>query len=82
MVPLLTPLVPSRCSIHRPQAHDVRYAPLEFNGWTQRHWTLPFEGERFSLVWFTPNGCEVPGLDLCREMRAKGHHKAAVAAGP
>jgi tRNA pseudouridine(38-40) synthase len=36
----------------------VRYRPLEFNGWTQQHWTLPFEGERFSLVWFTPKGCE------------------------
>lgn len=35
-----------------------RYRPLEFNGWTQRHWTLPFEGERFSVVWFTPRGCE------------------------
>ena len=22
--------------------------------WRQRHWTLPFEGERFSVVWFTP----------------------------
>jgi hypothetical protein len=37
---------------------NVRYSPLEFNGWTQQHWTLPFEGERFSLVWFTPKGCE------------------------
>eukprot|EP00929_Paragymnodinium_shiwhaense_P098014 TRINITY_DN59580_c0_g1_i3.p1 TRINITY_DN59580_c0_g1~~TRINITY_DN59580_c0_g1_i3.p1 ORF type:complete len:485 (-),score=76.88 TRINITY_DN59580_c0_g1_i3:154-1608(-) len=34
--------------------HDIRYKPLEFNGWKQRHWTLPFDGERFSLVWFTP----------------------------
>ncbi|CAM9338671.1 unnamed protein product [Choristocarpus tenellus] len=37
---------------------DIRYQPLEFNGWTQRHWTLPFWGERYSLVWFTPRGCE------------------------
>lgn len=37
---------------------DIRYCPLEFNGWTQRHWTRPFKGERFSLVWFTPKGCE------------------------
>lgn len=37
---------------------DIRYRPLEFNGWTQRHWTRPFEGERYSLVWFTPKGCE------------------------
>lgn len=47
--------------------HDIRYAPLEFCGWTQRHWTLPFQGERFSLVWFTPLGCEdTPGLEICR----------------
>lgn len=37
---------------------DIRYRPLEFNGWTQRHWTRPFVGERYSLVWFTPKGCE------------------------
>ena len=37
---------------------DIRYNPLEFNGWTQRHWTRPFSGERYSLVWFTPKGCE------------------------
>lgn len=34
--------------------HDVRYAALEFDGWHERHWTLPFGGERFSLVYFTP----------------------------
>ena len=45
--------------------HGCRYTPLQFNGWTQRHWTLPFEGERYSLVWFTPKGCEgVAGLVL------------------
>ncbi|KAJ8600017.1 hypothetical protein CTAYLR_001861 [Chrysophaeum taylorii] len=32
---------------------DIRYKPLAFDGWRQRHWTLPFEGERFSLVFFT-----------------------------
>lgn len=37
-------------------AHDIRYQPLEFDGWMQRHWTLPFVGQRFSLVWFTPLG--------------------------
>lgn len=37
---------------------NIRYNPLEFNGWTQRHWTRPFKGERYSLVWFTPKGCE------------------------
>lgn len=40
------------------QIHDIRYRPLEFNGWKQRHWTLPFKGERYSIVWFTPRGCE------------------------
>jgi len=34
--------------------HPVRYEALEFDGWKQRHWTLPFRGERFSLVWFSP----------------------------
>ena len=47
---------------------DIRYKAIEFNGWTQRHWTMPFRGERFSLVWFTPKGCEgVRGIDLCQE---------------
>ena len=35
--------------------HDIRYRPLEFDGWKMRHWTKPFRGERFSLVWFTPD---------------------------
>eukprot|EP00593_Proboscia_inermis_P012442 CAMPEP_0171315944 /NCGR_PEP_ID=MMETSP0816-20121228/68426_1 /TAXON_ID=420281 /ORGANISM="Proboscia inermis, Strain CCAP1064/1" /LENGTH=422 /DNA_ID=CAMNT_0011807187 /DNA_START=348 /DNA_END=1616 /DNA_ORIENTATION=- len=44
---------------------DIRYKGVEFNGWKQRHWTMPFRGERFSLVWFTPKGCEgIHGLDL------------------
>ena len=34
--------------------HDIRFRPLEFDGWKLRHWTIPFVGERFSLVWFTP----------------------------
>ena len=33
---------------------DIRYNPVEFDGWRLRHWTEPFEGERYSLVWFTP----------------------------
>ena len=36
---------------------DIRYSPAEFCGWTSRHFTLPFAGERYSLVWFTPQGC-------------------------
>ena len=27
---------------------------MEFNGWTKRHWTAGFQGERFSLVFFIP----------------------------
>lgn len=52
--------------------NDIRYKPLEFNGWTQRHWTLPFSGERYSLVWFTPKGCEeMTGLNLVAERDAR-----------
>jgi tRNA U38,U39,U40 pseudouridine synthase TruA len=36
-------------------SHDIGYKPLEFDGWKLRHWTEPFDGERFSLVWFTPD---------------------------
>lgn len=44
---------------------DIRYNPVQFDGWKQRHWTLPFGGERYSLVWFTPKGCEgMRGIDL------------------
>lgn len=49
------------------EQRDIRYNAIEFNGWTQRHWTMPFAGERYSLVWFTPKGCEgVRGVDLCK----------------
>eukprot|EP00977_Amphora_coffeiformis_P004788 scaffold1033_cov171-Amphora_coffeaeformis.AAC.5 len=52
------------------EEHDIRYRPIEFNGWKQRHWTLPFEGERFSLVWFTPKECQgMCGVNL--ELPAK-----------
>jgi len=37
-------------------AHDCRYKPLLFDANSKRHWTAPFTGERFSLVWFTPHG--------------------------
>ena len=40
------------------EMHDIRYSPLEFDGWAQLHWTAPFRGERYSLVWFTPLGCD------------------------
>lgn len=35
---------------------DIRYKPIEFDGWRSLHYTLPFVGERYSLVWFTPLG--------------------------
>ena len=45
--------------------YDIRYKGIEFDGWKQRHWTLPFVGERYSLVYFTPKGCEDQrGIDL------------------
>ena len=34
---------------------DIRFKPIEFDGWKLRHWTNQFQGERFSLVWFTPS---------------------------
>jgi hypothetical protein len=47
------------------EKHDIRYRAIEFNGWTERHWTMPFSGERYSLVWFTPKGCEgMRGINL------------------
>ena len=55
---------------------DIRYNPIEFNGWKQRHWTLPFKGERFSLVWFTPKGCEgMRGIDIDYDSLVKGEKK-------
>jgi tRNA U38,U39,U40 pseudouridine synthase TruA len=45
--------------------HDIRYNGIEFDGWKQRHWTMPFLGERYSLVWFTPKGCE--GINFIHE---------------
>jgi tRNA (guanine-N7-)-methyltransferase len=31
--------------------HDIRYAPLSYDGVTQKHWTAAFQGERYTLVW-------------------------------
>ncbi len=39
-----------------------RYRPIEFDGWNDRHYNLPFVGERFSLVWFTPLGVMLEDL--------------------
>lgn len=41
------------------EKYDIRYKPIEFDGCKLRHWTARFRGERFSLVWFTP---ETKGL--------------------
>lgn len=52
-------------------ANDIRYTPLEFDGWSQRHWTLPFAGERYSLVWFTPSGVEPDDLWWWKDIDAR-----------
>ena len=51
------------------KSYDVRYKPLEFDGWKQIHSTEPFTGERYSLVWFTPERREelVVNKDLSKE---------------
>lgn len=45
---------------------QIRYAPHEFDGWRSRHWTLPFQGERFSIVWFSPEVDESVGGGMQR----------------
>ena len=51
---------------------DIRRAGA-VQRWKQRHWTNAFEGERFSLVWFTPLGCEFgSGLALARSYDPAG----------
>lgn len=40
------------------EAVDIRYKPVEFDGWSKRHSTLPFYGERYTLVWFSPAGVD------------------------
>ena len=41
--------------------HDIRYQPLEFDGFAERHFSLPFDGERFSVVWFSSARLETAG---------------------
>jgi tRNA pseudouridine(38-40) synthase len=36
--------------------HNILYQPIEFDGWKQIHYTFPFKGSRYSLVYFTPQG--------------------------
>lgn len=48
--------------------HDMRYQPVEFNGWKSIHYTLPFVGERYSLVWFTPLGLSEEDLWWWKDM--------------
>jgi hypothetical protein len=88
------------------EPRDLRYNATEFDGWNERHWTVPFEGnklvmqwnplehvylvcvifltydylshhtgERFSLVWFTPLGVNIPE-DLFWIDQATGKVKA------
>lgn len=33
------------------EEHDISYKPMEFDGFRHEHWTTPFHGERFSIVW-------------------------------
>jgi FkbM family methyltransferase len=47
--------------------YQIRYNPLEFDGWKQRHWTESFQGERFSLVWFTPAGKDESDLHVSND---------------
>ena len=35
--------------------YDIRYEPIEFDGWHQLHWTASYAGERYSLVFFSPD---------------------------
>ena len=35
--------------------HNIRHCPLEYDGWNQWHWTEPFQGDRMTLVFFTPS---------------------------
>ena len=53
------------------KTHDIRYKPLEFDGWSQRHSTLPFIGERYTLVWFTPSGVAEEDMYWKNEMNEK-----------
>ena len=48
------------------------YAPLEFDSWALRHWTRRFTGERFTLVFFTPNGCEFSNVAVAAARADKG----------
>lgn len=63
------------------EKHDIRYQAIEFNGWKQRHWTMPFLGERYSLVWFTPKGCEgLRGIDLDLPLNSQANESSSTTA--
>mmetsp|Transcript_555 Transcript_555/g.1701 ORF Transcript_555/g.1701 Transcript_555/m.1701 type:complete len:1022 (-) Transcript_555:43-3108(-) len=36
------------------RTYDILYAPLQYDGWKCSHSTEPFQGERYSLNWFSP----------------------------
>lgn len=42
--------------VSKNKVYNIKYNPIEFDGWQELHYTLPFVGERYSLVWFTPLG--------------------------
>jgi len=35
-------------------SQNIKHRPLEFDGWKQWHWTESFQGDRITLVFFTP----------------------------
>jgi hypothetical protein len=38
---------------NNPVKHDIRYKPFKFNGSIYPHETAPFEGERYTLVFYS-----------------------------
>jgi FkbM family methyltransferase len=36
------------------KSYSIRYEALQYDGWKQFHSTSHFQGEQFSLIWFTP----------------------------
>ena len=36
------------------KSYNIRYEALQYDGWKQIHSTSHFQGEQFSLIWFTP----------------------------
>ena len=70
--------------------YDIRYNPLEFDGWNMLHWTAKIQGERYSLVFFTPdvssetdtNKAKMGELDDERASRLAQEHSATIQSLP